>query len=289
MAAAGDVRIQLPPAPASSWQTVHGLTSVFTGGATQRRARLSLLLALAVSLLLHLLVWSLWRPASGSALPPAGGRVALLVTLGEALRQPAPSATAESSPLSAPGLPEADTLSGVEHVPEAPEAAALLATLGERRLATHVPPYLAQAWVINAPPGSWYFRRAELTVPPEPLEEAVLPPELAADTGALRGTVVLRVFLGASGQVERVAVEHSTLAAAVEEPVVTVLARLRFRPGEIEGVPVSSETRLELSFDAAESGRSQATDRPGVFPSRPRDKAGPSAGAGAVDLAPARR
>ena len=41
-----------------------------------------------------------------------------------------------------------------------------------------------------------------------------------------------------------------------DEAAVAAFANLRFRPGEIEGVAVTSQTAFEVYFDDSESGRS---------------------------------
>ena len=45
------------------------------------------------------------------------------------------------------------------------------------------------------------------------------------------------------------------------EAAVAAFSRLRFRPGEIQGVAVSSESRFEVAFNVREVGSSHATDR----------------------------
>ncbi|MEF8719389.1 MAG: TonB family protein [Candidatus Accumulibacter necessarius] len=125
---------------------------------------------------------------------------------------------------------------------DSPEPAALVAARGQRRLAADIPPYLLEPWVVNAPLAGWYFSRAELTVPPV-LQDA---PRLQFPDGercaAGRGRVLLRVFLGVGGAVEGIEVLSSDPPSVFDEAAVAAFANLRFRPGEIEGVAVTSQT-----------------------------------------------
>ena len=205
-----------------------------------------MLRALLVSLLLHLLLAMLLQWASGPVGQPRAG--ALVATLrgdvGESL--PVVSATDAS--------PEAAAQAGASGIPES-----LQATLGERSLAAHVPPYLAS--VLNVPSTAWYFPPAELTRPPVLLDAPQLPlPDNAGGAASPGGKAVLRVFIAADGTVDRSEVAGN-LSPAYQEVLLNAVSRLRFRPGEIEGVAVSSETRFAVELDASDTGSSHASDR----------------------------
>jgi len=226
--------------------------AVFPGSSEEQEQRKRLLVALLTSLLLHLLAGLLLLQAVATAATGQPESAAVLVTLRATVgRQPAQAAAAEP-------LPPTDGPPAVERAPETSEA--LLATLGERRLAAYVPPYLAT--ILNVPQGSWYFSRAELSVPPQLQDEPLLqlPPDHGGAAPAA-GKLVLRIFVGASGAVEGVEVASSSLSPAFDEAAVAAFSRVHFRPGEIEGVAVTSETRFEVVFDGSELGRSHSTDR----------------------------
>ncbi len=228
--------------------------AVFPGSSAEQEQRKRLLVALLTSLLLHLLAGLLLQQAVATAATGQPESAAVLVTLRAAVgRQPPQAADAEPPPLPPNAGPPA-----VERAPETSEA--LLATLGERRLAAYVPPYLAT--ILNVPQGSWYFSRAELSVPPQLQDEPLLqlPPDHGGAAPAA-GKLLLRIFVGASGAVERVEVASSSLPPAFDEAAVAAFSRVHFRPGEIEGVAVTSETRFEVVFDGSELGRSHSTDR----------------------------
>ncbi|NMQ27465.1 TonB family protein [Candidatus Accumulibacter phosphatis] len=142
-----------------------------------------------------------------------------------------------------------------------------LAARGQRLLAASMPPYLVQPLPAELSAGLWYFRRSELTVAAVPLDEpAIEPPDDSAGHALRGGKVVLRVFLAADGAVDRVEVASSNLPPAYDEAAVAAFSRLRFRPGEIQGVAVSSESRFEVGFDAGDPGSSHASDRRGLSP-----------------------
>lgn len=277
-------RIELPPAPASSLQTVDFSTAVFSGSAADLAQRQRLLLALVGSLLLHLGVAALFQraPATAGAGQP-GVASAVLATLRGGAASPQATVASEGPVAVTPPVVD-EPPPGVNKQPpgvdEQPSAAgdpgsrpseALLATLGQRRLAAYVPPYLSQPFVLNSPPGAWYFSRSELTVAPllkdDPQIES---PESTGNAAPKSGKVVLRVFVGAAGAVERVEVASSSVPTAFEEAAIAAFTHVRFRPGEIEGVAVTSETRFEIVFEGGEAGSSHSSDRVGIREVRSR-------------------
>lgn len=255
--------------------------------------RQKLRLALGVSLVLHLgglaTLQRVFGSAPGVAAALAAEGAAMNAVLlgphrpGKAAPQPATGAPAgqetdELTPASAASAAsiaaaaESGTMASgskarlpTERVNESsvpPASAERLAALGQRLLAAYVPPYLAQPFAPERSAGPWYFRRAELSVGAMPLDEpSIEPPADGASNAPRAGKVVLRVFLAADGAVEGIEVASSSLPAAYGDAAVAAFSRLRFRPGEIEGVAVSSESRFEVAFDAFESGSSHATDR----------------------------
>jgi TonB family protein len=274
-------RIVLPPGSASSLHTVTLSTAVLSGTSAAQRRRERLLWALLVSLWLHLLVSAVplripdtvGEAASGPEAP------ALAATLQGAFGQ-GESLASRLTPPAAKHVARAEGRPAAARAADSPEPAALVAARGQRRLAADIPPYLLEPLVVNAPLAGWYFSRAELTVPPV-LQDA---PRLQFPDGAAagRGRVLLRVFLGVSGAVEGIEVLSSDPPSVFDEAAVAAFANLRFRPGEIEGVAVTSQTAFEVHFDDSESG-SSADSETGNSASteRPEDRQRRGAGSGA--------
>jgi TonB family protein len=264
-------RILLSAPPASSFQTVIFSTGAFAGRSAAPEPWQRLLWALAGSLLLHWGVWAVLRPGVG-AVGPGLGRSTVYATLRGAARASPPAALeapVDEAPAASPAVPSArvgESESPPEPAPaESAPSASLVATLGQRRLEAHLPPYLVAPFVLVAPPGGWYFTRSELTVAPKLLDEPLIPqPEQPGAAGPRTGKLVLRVFVAAGGAVDRVEVAGSSLPAVFDAAASAAFAHLRFRPGEIEGVAVNSEARFEIVFDGGETDGSQATDRAGI-------------------------
>lgn len=245
------------------------MTSVFSGGVVDWARHRKLLVALIVSVLLHLLIWTLSLPLLPSASTGSKGALAAVMlngVVGEA-SPVAVQADAAAMPGDDQGsrsdqLLPADPPANPQRQSGAPAAAVLLAAVGERRLAVQVPAYLKTA--LDVPARDWYFSPAELTVAPllqgEPLIEA---PENPANADAAGGKVRLRVLVAADGAVDRVDLEGSDLPAAFTEVAVAAFTRLHFRPGEIDGVAVTSEARFEVLFDVRERGRSHSAGEAG--------------------------
>jgi protein TonB len=235
--------------------------------------RRRLYVALLASLMLHLSVSAFLTPgASGDAQPRSSAM--MVATLLGKTRRPLPPVNdapvdpepprdvADPSPVvDADADAESRQLAESGDAKPSP-AVDLVVALGQRRLEANVPAYLSQPAVVHSPAGGWYFSRADLTVPPKLLNEPELPTaEMSAAGMAGRGgKVVLRVFVGADGAVDRVEVLKSNVSPAVEEAVVNAFSQVRFRPGEIEGVAVTSETRFEIPIEGMDTDGSHATD-----------------------------
>nr|WP_314623209.1 hypothetical protein [uncultured Noviherbaspirillum sp.] len=91
-----------------------------------------------------------------------------------------------------------------------------------------------------------YHPSDALTRPPELVENAPEEIELPESQGA--GHVLLRLAIDRHGVVNAVNVLRSTLARQLEGQVVLQFYRARYRPGEIDGVPVNSELLLTVDL-----------------------------------------
>jgi len=109
-------------------------------------------------------------------------------------------------------------------------------------------PPLPLPWV---PPGdNDYLPRSKLTAQPEPLAPiAIANPDPALMVGVARQRLVLTLFIGASGLVERISVdagESGPVSAALEAAARDAFFTARFTPGEVDGLPVRSRMRIEV-------------------------------------------
>lgn len=64
------------------------------------------------------------------------------------------------------------------------------------------------------------------------------------------GRLGLRLWIGTSGQVEKVAVDPSDLPEDVLRSVETGFKAARYSPAELNGVPIGVVLRVEVNFDA---------------------------------------
>ena len=164
--------------------------------------------ALAVSFLLHAALLFLPHPGARP-----GGAHALRARIDVALKAPA-----------APrGTPDAGPQQGSRSGPPRPRAPELLPL-----------------------PAPTYYTTDQLTRPPRPLSQPDLtPPQVAR---SVSGTVVLKLWIGESGDVAAAEVEESNLPPKISRTAAEAFAKVRFAPGEIDGRRVASVMRIELTY-----------------------------------------
>jgi hypothetical protein len=99
-----------------------------------------------------------------------------------------------------------------------------------------------------------YFDRDQLTVGPSPKAEVLIdyPP-----VDGLSGSHMseLSLFIDEGGRVVRVRVDGPDLPAALEEAARTAFLAAQFSPGQVDGLPVRSRLRVEVSFVATPTAR----------------------------------
>lgn len=141
-----------------------------------------------------------------------------------AMPQPTPkiASTPPSEPDPSPNFPE------TELTPIVPEVAP---AESERR----------------AVPLPQYFPAEKLTRQPE-LVEAIDDKLNESLEAGFRGHAVIRLFLDENGKVDKVRVLESTLPIDVEGILVTLFYKARYRPGEIDGLPVMSEMTVSADL-----------------------------------------
>ncbi len=141
-------------------------------------------------------------------------------------------------PAPAPPLPP----SAAGPAPETSEAAALPPISRQAALL----PDAAGAAAPSPLPKPAYHPSDALTRPPELIENAPEEIELPESQGT--GHVLLRLAIDRHGVVKAVNVMRSTLPRELEGQVVLQFYRARYRPGEIDGVPVNSELLLTVDL-----------------------------------------
>lgn len=85
-----------------------------------------------------------------------------------------------------------------------------------------------------------------LDVPPVPLSD--IQPEYPESAGNQQGTVVLRLFISASGDVDELFVVRALPSGFFEEAALTAFASARFSPGMHHGRAVKSQMAVEVQF-----------------------------------------
>ena len=100
--------------------------------------------------------------------------------------------------------------------------------------------------------GARYFKGSELTQRPQPIESIELSyPALGLLQDIERsGSIVLRLLIAETGAVDQVLVESSNLPAAFQDETVVRFTHARFAPGQIDGVQVKSQMRIEVTFSS---------------------------------------
>lgn len=105
---------------------------------------------------------------------------------------------------------------------------------------------------VTSPLQPVYRPGAELDTPPRPLEE--IDPEYPEAAGMKEGVVVLRLFIGATGNVDELAVISASPEGLFEASALTAFGKARFSPGRHLGLPVSSQITIEVEYTPINRG-----------------------------------
>jgi outer membrane biosynthesis protein TonB len=185
--------------------------------------------AVALVVVTHGAVLTQWRPAPWSveaapALPP----IALTFRVRPLQPTPAP-------PVEAPSPPRAE--SNVASETQAPAPAPAPGT------DTAAAP--AAAPTVDPP----YFPRSELTVPPAPIGpvDVRFPEDV---TGIVNLKVQATLFIEEDGTVRRVRIDTPDIHPSFHGAVMEAFSSARFSPGQVEALPVRSQMRVEVEFQA---------------------------------------
>jgi hypothetical protein len=97
-------------------------------------------------------------------------------------------------------------------------------------------------------PAPAFYTADQLTKRPQPTSEPRLDvPEQAPNFSS--GKAILKLWINELGNVIAVDVEKSDLPEAVAATAAAAFAKLRFVPGEIDGRPVRTLMRIEVTYD----------------------------------------
>lgn len=214
-----------------------------------------LLPLLAGSFLLHLLVLAL---PGFEAQPPVAPRLADPATatgrIVVRLRESAPPLPIASAVPVAPRTPDADASAasadgGLQRslAPPVPTAA----TTQPAEAALPVLP----AWLPRATERVAYLPADELDERPAPEAPIVIGLEPSLPVDRERAEVVLSLYVGESGSLDRVEVGRSDLPAALAEGVADAFRGARMRPGIKSGVAVRSVMKVLVEFESRDIPR----------------------------------
>jgi len=100
--------------------------------------------------------------------------------------------------------------------------------------------------LLPAPP--YYFAAKDLTQKPlvardVPADLTLIVPDVPAQAATLQ------ILINEYGEIDQVIVEDSLLPEVAQKTVVDAFVKARFHPGEINGVPVKSQLRIEIMLE----------------------------------------
>jgi len=96
-------------------------------------------------------------------------------------------------------------------------------------------------------PGPTYYGSDQLTKPARPTSDPVLNPRELGPVIA-SGTIILKLWINELGDVVAAEVETTDLPEAFSATAVAAFSGLRFTPGEIDGRPVATMMKIEVSY-----------------------------------------
>lgn len=198
--------------------------------------------AAALSVAAHALVLAHLRDGPGEP-APAGARSG--GTWHVTVR--APAAPAAERPPARQAAPAAAPAVAPEKAGPPPSGAQVAAALPAAREQAPAP--------VEVP----YLPRGQLTVPPRVLGLVNVPfPD--GVTGVVDLRVQVTLFIDEAGLVQRIRVDTPDVHPAFDRSLRETFGAARFAPGEVDGVPVRSQMRLEVEFSAP--SRASAGSRP---------------------------
>lgn len=146
----------------------------------------------------------------------------------------------DASPVVPEGVAVMSTQTDGDPLARAPMSTSILAS---RRAEVSVPP---QA---KTDP---YRSAAELDPPPVPLGE--IEPEYPPTAGMQQGTVLLRLFIAVTGDVDRVEVVRADPPGVFDASAVAAFSKSKFSPGRYLGIAVRSQLTIAVDYTPINRG-----------------------------------
>jgi protein TonB len=101
-------------------------------------------------------------------------------------------------------------------------------------------------------PAPSYRTSGELDPPPTPMQ--AIEPDYPEAAGMQEGSVVLRLLISSSGDVDEVAVVRATPPGVFEASALQAFANAKFSPGYFLGIPVKSQIFIEVGYTPINRG-----------------------------------
>jgi len=227
--------------------------------------------ALLGAVVLHAALAALWLGGGGGSGSPFGPRQPVL--LARVIEQTGPSSEAQvestrsdtgsTAGMEAGSTPSrSDLPSAAEQTPSGtrpldsrpavpPAGGASVARAASAAAPASAPPSpdakVRQAQLEAAlPPAPDYLPGVSLDRSPTPLDEVVL--EYPEEGNLREGTVVLRILISETGQIDDVSVVRSFPKVVFDKAAITAFAAVRFAPGLRAGAPTKSQLTIEVHF-----------------------------------------
>jgi TonB family protein len=119
------------------------------------------------------------------------------------------------------------------------------------------------ALILLAGASTHYFAATWLSVKPYPLRRVDLELPQTKNGVEYYGTVRLRVYINADGEVDRVDATESTVPASFRDDAVKAFSAARWEPGRIWGIRVNSVKRVEIDFEPPVRSLDRTFTQPG--------------------------
>ena len=206
--------------------------------------------ALVFSVAGHALLAGLMGVPGAGDMPPARAArpASLPASLHLRLDLPGRATSGTSAQLVAP-LVHASDVSAAPESNARPQAAAQASHTGNASEPPTAPRVIAPAGPIQAPVAARYYLPREVDQPAAPLQHAQLWYPEAALKQRIGGVVVMHLFIGTDGSIERTEVVRSEPPGVFDQAVRDAAQASRFRPALLGHSPVNSRVTIEVPFD----------------------------------------